>query len=91
MEPITIMTATVCFIGVFHIIDNVAKVLAKGKGAVAIRTETRSDWYCFFRMSDLLGSDWKPFEQRERERKNLTAAKRDEKRRKQANRPRLYA
>jgi hypothetical protein len=90
MEPLTIMTAAVCFIGVFYIIDNVAKVLAKGKGAVATRTETRSDWYCFFRMSDLLGPDWKPFEQRERERKNLTAAKRDEKLRKQANRPRLY-
>jgi len=41
-------------------------------------------------MSDLLGPDWKPFEQRERERKNLTDAKRDEKRRKQVNRPRLY-
>lgn len=90
MEPLTIMTAAVGLIGVFHIIDNVAKVLAKGKGATATRPETRSDWYCFFRMSDLLGPDWKPFEQRERGRKNLTDAKRDEKRRKQANRPRLY-
>ena len=90
MEPLTILTVAVGFIGVFHIISNIAKVLAKGKEATAARTETRSDWYCFFRMSDLLGPDWKPFEQRERERKNLTGAKRDEKRRKLDNRPRLY-
>ena len=92
MEPLTLLTIAVCFIGGFHIINNVAKVLAKGKGATAEKTVTKSDnWYCFFRMSALLGPDWKPVEQRERERKNLTDSKRDGKRRNQAKRPRLYA
>lgn len=90
MEPLTLLTIAVGLIGIIHIADNFAKVLAKGKGAAATKTAARSDWYCFFRMSDLLGPDWKPVEQRERERKNLTDTKRDEKRRKQANRPRLY-
>ncbi|MEW6290982.1 MAG: hypothetical protein AB1545_14120 [Thermodesulfobacteriota bacterium] len=90
MEPVTMMTVAIGFIAVLHIIDNVAKALAKRKGATVTKTETRSDWYCFFRMSDLLGPDWRPFEQREHERKNLTDTKRDELRRKQANRPRLY-
>jgi len=90
MEPLTVLTAAVALIGMIHIGDNIAKVLAKGKGAAATKTVTRSDWYCFFRMSELLGPDWKPVEQRERERKNLTNTKRNEKRRTQANRPRLY-
>lgn len=90
MEPITIMTVAIGVIAVLHIIDNVAKALAKGKGVTATRTGTRSDWYCFFRMSDLLGPDWKPFTEQERERKHLTDTKRNEQRRKQANRPRLY-
>jgi len=90
MEPLTLFAAAVGLIGIIHIGDNVAKVLAKGKGAAATKTVTRSDWYCFFRMSELLGPDWKPVEQRERERKNLTNTKRNEKRRTQANRPRLY-
>jgi hypothetical protein len=44
MEPLTIMTAAVGLLGVFHIIDNVAKVLVKGKEATATGTATRSDW-----------------------------------------------
>ena len=90
MEPLTLLAVAVGFIAVVHIIDNAVRVLAKGKGAAATKTVTRSDWYCFFRMSELLGPDWKPVEQRERERKNLTDARRDEKRRKEAKRPRLY-
>lgn len=91
MEPLTMLTIAVGFIGTVHIINNVIKAFAKGKGATATKTATRSDWYCFFRMSDLLGPDWKPVEQRERERKNITDTKRDEKRRTRDNRPRLYA
>lgn len=89
MEPLTIVTAVVGFIGVFHILDSAARALAK-RGGVVKRSEASNDWYCFFRMSALLGPDWKPFEQREREKKNLTDAKRDEQRRKQAQRPRLH-
>lgn len=90
MEPLTIVTITVGFIGVFHVLDSAARALAKRRGAPAKRGEASNDWYCFFRMSALLGPDWKPFEQRERERKDLTDAKRDEQRRKQAQRPRLH-
>jgi len=90
MEPLTIVTAVVGFIGVFHILDSAARALAKRKGGIVKRSEASNDWYCFFRMSALLGPDWKPFEQREREKKNLTDAKRDEQRRKQAQRPRLH-
>ncbi|MBU4262302.1 MAG: hypothetical protein KKC76_10595 [Proteobacteria bacterium] len=90
MEPLTLFTGAVGLIGIIHIGDNIAKVLAKGKGAAATKTVTPSNWYCFFKLSDLLGPDWKPVEQRERERKNLTDTKRDEKRRNQAKRPRLY-
>jgi hypothetical protein len=90
MEPLTLLTVAVGLIGIVHIGDNIARVLAKGKGAAATKTVTPSNWYCFFKMSDLLGPDWKPVEQRERERKNLSDTKRDEKRRNQAKRPRLY-
>ena len=88
MEPLTIVTVVVGFIGVFHILDSAARSLRKG--APVKRGEAGNDWYCFFRMSALLGPDWKPFEQRQREKKNLTDAKRDEQRRKQAQRPRLH-
>jgi hypothetical protein len=90
MEPLTIVTVAVGFIGLFHILDSAARVLAKRKGAAVKRGEASNDWYCFFRMSALLGPDWKPFELREREKRNLTDVKRDEQRRTQANRPRLH-
>ena len=92
MEPLTVFAAAVGMIGIIQIGDNIARVLAKGKGAAATRTAARSDWYCFFRMSELLGPTTKPVERREHDRKNVTTrTRRDEKRRTQANRPRLYA
>jgi hypothetical protein len=90
MESLTVVTIVVGFIGIFHILDSTARALAKRKVAAVKRGEAGNDWYCFFRMSALLGPDWKPVEQRERGQKNLTDAKRDEQRRKQARRPRLH-
>ena len=85
MEPLTMFASTVGFIGAFHLLSTTVDRLGKGKQN---RTQTtRDDWYCFFKTSDLLGTDAvgntdvQP---------TVTDDKRlDQRRRQQANRPRL--
>ncbi len=91
MESMTFLTVAVALICAIQVVDRVAKVFAKGKEKSAPAATTRNAWYCFFRMSSLLGPDWKPFEQREIERKTARDTRREEKRRQQAGRPRMYA
>lgn len=86
MEPLTLFASTVGFIGALHILFSAEEYFSKGRYSKGNEQGKRADWYCFFQPSDLLGttenenhpiiSDDKTLEQR---------------RRQQANRPRLQA
>lgn len=91
MESITLLAAAVALIGGIHIADRVASIFAQGKAEAAPAATKRNAWYCFFKMSSLLGPDWKPLEERESERNKMCNTLREEKRLQQARRPRLYA
>ncbi len=85
MEPLTMFAITVGFIGALHLISTTADRLGKGKQN---RTQaTRDDWYCFFKTSDLLGTD---AAETSSQQPTVTNDKQlDQRRRQQANRPRL--
>ncbi len=92
MESMTLLTVAVALIGSIHIAERVASVFAaKGKVEAAPAATKRNAWYCFFKMSSLLGPDWKPLEERERDQNKMRNTRRDERRQQQARRPRLYA
>lgn len=89
MQPIVMFMLLVGFIASMQIIDSIIKFLAKNRTNVH-KTGKRDDWYCFFRLSDLLGTDWKTVGH-SHQRKSINEWKRKEERRRQANRPMLYA
>ena len=93
MESSTIFAATVVFIGFFYLLSSAVNVLRKGSNiSMARAAETRRDWYCFFKLSDLLGNDWEPLEKRETQHREIGDQDLlDQKRRQQALRPRLHA
>lgn len=93
MEPLTIFAATVAFIGIFHLLSTAVNRLGKGRNVGAARTtETRSDWYCFFKTSDLLGQDKVPVAKREELDNDIRQEDLlEQKRQHEARRPRLYA
>ncbi len=89
MEPLTIFSLTVGAIGAFHLLSTTVDRFGKGIFNRGSQQVKRDDWYCFFQLSDLLGEGW---ETREKVAKpqSLTEAERlEQKRRQQANRPRL--
>ena len=88
MEPLTMLAATVGFIGVCHLLSTTAERLGKGKYYSGNTQEKREDWYCFFQPSDLLGTTAGnvPTQQTVPEAVTL-----EQRRRQQANRPRLQA
>jgi len=87
MEPLTMFASTVGFIGAFHLLSTTVERLGKGKEN---KTEaTRDDWYCFFKTSDLLGTDAAGSMDTQ---PTITDEQRlEQRRRQQANRPRLQA
>lgn len=87
MEPLTIFAAMIGFIGIYHVTDSVVKVLAKGK--TTTRRSKTDNWYCFFKLPAVLGRDWKPVEERQREALQKRPASR--KQQQTDRRPRLYA
>ncbi|MCB2180919.1 MAG: hypothetical protein KQH63_02705 [Desulfobulbaceae bacterium] len=83
MEAITIFAGSVGFIGVFHLIATAVNAVTRNRKAG--ETETRSDWYCFFKTSDLTGKDVNGALN------NIHDANIDQRRRQQAKRPRIHA
>lgn len=89
MEPLTIFAYGVGFIGAFHLLSQTIERLGKGIYNSGNRQEKRVDWYCFFQPSDLLGGQIYPAGDQQRV---ITEAEQlEQRRRQQANRPRLQA
>ena len=92
MEPLTTFAALVAFIGVFHLLSITVNALGKNRPNRKTRAgATRSDWYCFFKMSDLLGKDWMPHENQMEQRTIVKDSTSEQRRRQQAQRPRMHA
>jgi hypothetical protein len=89
MEPLTMFAATVGIISSIHLLSTAAERLGKGIYDRGNQQAKREDWYCFFQPSDLLGADWNTPDNKQA---NITADKSlEQRRRQQANRPRLQA
>lgn len=86
MEPTTIFAASVGVIGAFHLIATAVNAVTKNRKAG--ETASRSDWYCFFKMSDLTGKDVNATTGHDA--RDTYDANIDQRRRHQAQRPRLH-
>ncbi len=87
MEPLTMFASTVGFIGAFHLLSTTVERISRGKENTT--QTTRDDWYCFFKTSDLLGTDAAGSMDTQ---PTITDDQRlEQRRRQQANRPRLQA
>ena len=89
MNLAIILAGMVGFTGIFHFMDSIAKARARSRDTAESEIKVRSDWYCTFRMSDLLGKDWQGEPPQKSTRKSVKAS-RPEKSRRQARRPRMY-
>ena len=90
MEPLTMFASTVGFIGAFHLLSTAVDRLGKGTYNRGNQQAEREDWYCFFQPSDLLGTD--ATGKTETQQPAITDDERlEQRRRQQANRPRLQA
>ena len=89
MEPLMLFATSVGLTAVFHLIskavDTVPKTRRTGK------TGARSDWYCFFKMSDLIGKNINANEKKDTLSNNTYDTNIEQRRRQQAQRPRLQA
>ena len=87
MEPLTIFASIVGFIGALHLVFQAVDRFGKGIYNRSTLANKRADWYCFFKLSDLLGPENTATQQT-----TLSDAERIELiRKQQANRPRLHA
>lgn len=88
MEPLTLLAATVGCIGVCHLLSTTAERLGKGKYYSGNKQAKREDWYCFFQPADLLGTNVGDINTQPA----VTEADMvEQRRRRQANRPRVQA
>jgi hypothetical protein len=82
--------STVGLISVIHLLSTTAERFSKGKYYKGNPEAKREDWYCFFKPSDLWGTD--VIDKAETKRSTITDGERlEQRRRQQANRPRLQA
>ena len=87
MEPLTLFAATVGTIGALHILFSAEEMFTEGRYSTGNQKAKRQDWYCFFQPADLVGSTSESSTQPQvRDDQNL-----NQRRRQQANRPRLQA
>ena len=91
MEPLTMFAATVGFISATHLLTIAAERIGKGIYDQGNTQEKRQDWYCFFQPADLLGSDWATPEEAGQQPVISDSDRLEQRRRQQANRPRLHA
>ena len=86
MEPLTMFASTVGLISALHIAFSAEEFLTQGRYGKGNTQGKRTDWYCFFQPSDLLGTQDNSSQAPVRDDQNL-----EQRRRQQANRPRLQA
>ena len=93
MEPTTIFALVVGFIGAFDLLSRAISAFSKGRHAsvTAPAKKRDDDWYCFFKLSSLLGQDWVTSQNREHQDPSQNKIIEEHKRRQQAQRPRLSA
>jgi hypothetical protein len=84
MEPLTFFACTVGMIAALHIAFSAEEFLTQGRYSKGDTQGKRQDWYCFFQPSDLTGTN--NSQPTVRDDKNI-----EQRRRQQANRPRLQA
>ena len=89
MEPLTMLVSTVGCIGACHLLSTTVERLGKGKYYNGNQQATREDWYCFFQPADLLGTDAGGLNTKQPVK--TEAERLEQRRRQQANRPRLQA
>jgi hypothetical protein len=86
MEPVTMFASTVGLIGAIHLLSSTAERFGKGIYDRGNRQAKREDWYCFFQPSDLVGTT----ENSGTRQATISDSDRlEQRRRQQANRPRL--
>ncbi len=93
MEPLTIFAASVALVGIFHLLSTAVNRIGKGRRASSPgNAKTRSDWYCFFTLSDLYGRDTSsPGNLEQLSIQKDGEDRLEQRRRQQAQRPRLHA
>ena len=89
MEPLTIFAMTVGLIGSIHLITTTVERFGKGRYDKGNQQAKREDWYCFFQPSDLLGENWNKTEKKNGQATLIDAQRIEQRRKQQANRPRL--
>jgi len=93
METITIFAGAVAFIGIFHLLSTAIGRMTRMRSTEVVNSAAkRSDWYCFFNISSLCGQDDKSLrnDKSQCERSLRRDDILDQKRRRQARRPRLH-
>ena len=92
MEPLTLLVATVGLNGGIHLVSTTYERFGKGRYDKGNQQAKREDWYCFFRPSDLLGENRGASGSMEKQQPSIFEVDRlEQRRRQQANRPRLQA
>jgi len=91
MEPLTLFTATVGLVGAIHLLSTTVERFGRGRYYKGNQQTKKEDWYCFFQRSDLLGEDQEATDKRNKQPTVSDAERLEQKRRQQANRPRLHA
>ena len=91
MEPLTFFASTVIFVGTFHLLSTAVDAVSKRRYESANQgTKTRNDWYCFFSLSNLFGNSGATVNNFDQPDLNQDAMIEEQKRRQQAQRPRLH-
>ncbi|HID70847.1 MAG TPA: hypothetical protein EYP35_10440 [Desulfobacterales bacterium] len=92
MEPLTIFGSTVGLIGAIHLLSVTVERFGQGRYNRNSKQAQREDWYCFFQPSDLNGSNSEQNENGKTQPSISSEAEQlEQRRRQQANRPRLQA
>jgi len=91
MEPLTLFAATVGLIGSIHLLFTTFERFGKSRDDKRNQQGKRDDWYCFFKLSDLLGEDWDKSEKRTVQPTLTDTERLEQARRQQANRPHMHA
>lgn len=90
MEPLTIFALAIALFGTIHLLFSAVDRIGKGIYNTSNQKQKRADWYCFFTTSDLLGKDREPAAKINDRPSNIESEKLEQRRKQQANRPRLY-
>jgi len=91
VEPLTIFALAIALFGTVHLVFSAVERFGKGIYNTGNKKQKRADWYCFFKTSDLLGPDSEKTETiNDRQSSTTEGEQIGQRRKQQANRPRLY-